>query len=152
MNESSGEDLSLSVNEDKLTIISKSCTYFCAQGEWHCSNGDKAKGPGLHMGQITLPDFLALTDLFTLEQLSHDCMGVVQHSTNCKFKSDLVTCLMKIIHYFPTACNIITTMGLKVLYRLTFISELHDDILRNSILFARSKLLPSSFIMLNKLY
>ena len=59
---------------------------------------------------------------------------------------------MKIIHYFPTACNIIPTMGLKALYRLTFFLELHDHTLRNSLLFARSKLLPSSFVMLNKLY
>lgn len=51
MNKSSGEDLSLAVNEDKLTISSKSCIYLCAQGEWHCSNGDKAKGPGLYMAK-----------------------------------------------------------------------------------------------------
>lgn len=82
MNESSGEDFSLSVNEDKLTISSKSCIYFCAQGEWHCSNHDEAKGPGLYMGQIRLPDFLALPNELTLKQLSHDCMGILQHSTN----------------------------------------------------------------------
>lgn len=136
MDESWREDLSLSANEDKLTISSNSCIYFSPQYKWHCSNEDKTKGFIFLWAKSAAWFLCPDCPWYSLAAITQTT-GLMDYATNYKFKSDLAACLMKNFCWFPITLSInprLLTIGFKSLNSLSSASYFYYLSLRDALL------------------